>query len=79
MIFHLGDCVYAVVYVEQWTVVIVEIRARRRMQARGAQAFDAEIAVFAPHGVHVGRRTSEIAYIAFEIRHVCDSPNFAEY
>ena len=59
----------AVVHVEQGTMVGVKIGAYFRMQARRTAAFRADVFVASAHGIHVGRRPSEVADISFEIWH----------
>ena len=67
------------IYIEQWAMIGVEIRTRRRMQARRTQTLAAPVDIAPVHGVHIGRRAAEIAYISLEIRHTRDLPDLAQY
>ena len=65
-----GKGIDGMVDIEQLGVVGIEVGAYLRMDTAGALALLAGIEVATVHTVHVGRRTSEIAEIAFEVRHL---------
>ena len=54
---------------QQRTVVVVQVRAHPRVEARRAAALAAQFAVAAAHAVHVGRRGSDVREVALESRH----------
>ena len=58
--------------IDQARVVGVEVRTYLRMDAAGALTAFAGVDIASVHAVHVGRRTAEVAEIAFEIRHLDD-------
>lgn len=68
---------------QQRTVVVVQIGAHLRMQARRAAAFAAQLPVASAHAVHVGRRGAHVRQITFEVRHpghalhLCEDGTFA--
>ena len=72
-------CVNRAVYVEQAAVVCVKIRTYPRVDARRTLAPGANILVASAHAIHVGRRTSQVAYVPFEIRHFRYLPHLLEY
>ena len=75
------DAWYAVdgtVYVEQLAVVSVEVRAYFRVYARRTLAFVAKVKVASVHGIHVGRWSSEVAEVAFEVWHGGDGLDFSQ-
>jgi hypothetical protein len=51
-------------------VVCVKIATNRGVDARRALAALTETLVLATHHIHIGRRTAEVAEIAFEVRHL---------
>ena len=55
---------------QQWAVVVVQIRANLRMEARGTMALTARIAILTTHTVHIGRRSSHVREIASEVGHL---------
>lgn len=71
--------VYAVVDFEQTRVVGVEVGTWLGVEARRAQTSLASLGVASAHAVHVGRRPSEIGYVAFEVGHACYRLGFAHY
>ncbi len=54
---------------EQRTVVVVQVGAHARVEARGAPAPGAERAVAAAHAVHVGRGAADVGEVALESGH----------
>ena len=64
--------------VEQGRVICVEVLAHAWMNAGRAFALVADVKVLAMHGVHVGRRTSKVAQITFEVGQLGDGLDFAE-
>ena len=60
------------VYLMQTLVVVVEIFARGRVQARRALAFLANVKVVAVHVVHVCRWPAKVGDVTFEVRHLCN-------
>ena len=59
-------------------MVSVQIRADFGMDARRTFAATAKSRIFSTHLVHVGRRTSQIAQIPFEVGHFSDGFHFLE-
>lgn len=73
--FHGADLL---VQSQQRPVVVIQVGALFRVQARRAAAFSAQLLVAAAHAVHVGRGRSDIRKVTFEIGHFGDPPHFAE-
>lgn len=67
-----GQGIYGMVDVQQRTMVGIQVRAYLRVDARRALAALAEGLVFSVHAVHVGRRSTQVTQVAFEIRHFRD-------
>ena len=65
--------------IDQARVVGVEVRTYLRMDAAGALTAFAGVDIASVHAVHVGRRTAEVAEIAFEIRHLDDLLHLFQY
>lgn len=64
--------------IEQGRMVGVEILAYVGMDAGGTFALVAKVKVLAMHGVHIGRRTSEVTQIALEVGQLRDGFDFLE-
>ena len=60
------------IYIEQFLVTGVEVGTNLRVYAAGTLAFLAGIQVASVHPIHIGAGASEVAKIAFEIRHLND-------
>src|SRR3712207_3906862 len=67
--------VYRLVDIEQRTVVGIQVRTNLRMYARRTLALPAYGFVASFHAVHVGRRTSQIAQVTFEVGQLCHFPH----
>ena len=63
---------------QQRPVVVVEVGATLRMEARGAPAAGAERPVAAPHAVHVGRGGPDVREVALEAGHADDTLHLGE-
>ena len=59
-------------------MVGIQVRAYLRVDARRALAALAEGLVFSVHAVHVGRRSSQVTQVAFEVRHFRDGFYFLQ-
>ena len=66
------------IYVEQLTVVVVEVRARLRMQTARTHTLAADCKVFAAHSIHVCRRASQVRDISFEAIHTNHLSDFTQ-
>ena len=64
---------------QQRPVVVVEVGARLRVEARRAAALAAQFAVAAAHAVHVGRGGPDIGEIPLEPRHFRDFLHLGQY
>ena len=64
--------------IEQRTMVVIEVGAHLRMQARRTAAFAAQLPVAAAHAVHVGRRRSDVRKVTPEIGHAGHPLYFAK-
>ena len=62
--------IYSMVDIQQGRVVGVQIRTDLRMDAGRTLAFLTGKEVTTMHAVHVGRRTAQIAEVAFEVIHL---------
>ena len=60
------DGAYFFVQRQQRPVVVVEVGAHLRVEARRTAAFAAQLPVAAAHAVHVGRRSAYVRKVAFE-------------
>ena len=77
-LFDARQVVNGAVDVEQGRVVGVEVGAHLGMDAGGTCAALAAVEVLAPHAVHVGRGSAEVAEVAFEVGHTGDGFEFAQ-
>ena len=75
---HLREGIDGMVNRKQCGVIGIEIRAHLGMEAAGPHTPPAHIGALASKGIHVGRRTSEIGDVAFEIRHCSDGPDLSQ-
>ena len=57
-------------------MVAVEIRTNLRMDARWAFALMTKVELLSMHRIHIGRRSSEVAQIPFEVGHLGDGFHF---
>ena len=64
--------------VEKLGVIGVEILADVGVDAGGTFALVAKVEVLAMHGIHIGRGTSEVTEVSFEVRELGDGLDFAE-
>ena len=62
--------VYGMIDIQQFLMVGVEVGANLRMDTTGTLALLAGIEILAMHAVHIGRGSSQIGEITFEIRHL---------
>ena len=69
------DCM---VDVEELGVVGVEVGAYLGMDARRTFTLVAKVEVLTVHGIHIGRRSTQVAEIAFEVGQLGDGPDFAK-
>ena len=73
-----GERIDGMVDVEQLLVTGVEVGTDLGMDAGGALAVLAGLEIAPVHAVHIGRRTSEVAEVAFEPGHLNDLAHLAQ-
>ena len=56
--------------IQQGTVVRIEVRTYLRMDTAGTLAFLTSLDVTSFHAVHIGRRSSEVREVPFEVGHL---------
>ena len=62
--------IYASIYIGKRGVVVVKVGTWLRMQTRRLDTSFTYLLVFPAHSVHIGRRTSQIRDVSFEILHL---------
>ena len=75
----LGQSIDSLVDLEQRTMVGIEVRTDTRCKTRRFLALLANRQVLAPHLIHIGRRTAQVAYVTLEIGHLHHLLHLAQY
>ena len=73
-----GQLIHGFVQFQQGGMVGIQIGTDGWRNARGFLAMGTDRPVFSLHTVHIGRRTAQIAQIAFEAGHLSDLLHFAQ-